>query len=123
MSFLIFLERKGTETQSFLFYEHGNHETNGTFRFLRAFPCSNYSLRSIHYHFPSQIFGYSEISYYLCQRKNFTKHLFSISVKMDRKVDRKRLIKIRLCEEMVDKAFTCHETGRYYQIKTQKKEQ
>ena len=37
MSFLIFLERKGAEPQSFLFYEHGNHETNGTFRFLRAF--------------------------------------------------------------------------------------
>ena len=37
MSFLIFLERKDAEPQSFLFYEHGNHETNGTFRFLRAF--------------------------------------------------------------------------------------
>ena len=33
----------------------------------------------------------------------------------------KMVDKSQLGEEMVDKAFTCHETGRYYQIKTQKK--
>ena len=32
-----YIKRKDAEPQSFLFYEHGNHETNGTFRFLRAF--------------------------------------------------------------------------------------